>query len=118
MYVFSVHQDGPGQIGRPAVRFRVEEIAPTADGLAKRDHREDEVQEIPDIHLMVTADEDRGNNAEDQPAVDRQAAAADIEHGPDIARVHVPFKDDVIDPGADDRSRDHEDAKIENVIRI
>ena len=69
---------GPWQVSLRTVCFLVEEVSPSANGLTKRDHRGEHIQNVGKAFLIITAYEVYSDNPEDQASVDGKTAVSGI----------------------------------------
>ena len=92
---------GQQGIGITAEYLPVKEIAPAADDLPQDQPVSAGIQQQTYIDLFdLTVDGHRGNAANDT-AVNSQSAAPQIKDLQQVILIHIPHKDDIIDPGAD-----------------
>ena len=112
----SVDHYGPWEIGRTAVSFGIEIIAPSADGLGKGDSRDAEIHQVQRTDFPEPAE--KGGNAKpyQKTAVNSQSARPDIYYLEEITCVTVPVEYDVICPGADYGGGDTDDHEIKDLI--
>src|SRR5262249_38709094 len=104
----------PGQVGRPAERLFVEEVAPSPDRLREDERRRNDVQVG---QKRQTLGPDVGAAREqprDEPPVDRQAA---FPHGeappPRLGLIVVEVEEDVVEAGADQAADESDLRRLE-----
>ncbi len=93
-----------GRVGRRAVQLLVEEVAPSSDGLCEERTGHHDVERQPQRHLVAPTvpgdahDRARDATVQTEPAVGRE------HDGREVVAVVQPLVDDVVQPGADERT--------------
>ena len=98
---------GKEALGIAAEDLPVEKVPPPADDLAQGQARHAGVQDPDRRDLSPPAENDDGQDAGDDAAVDGQPASPEVEDLKKVGLIHVPHEDHVIDPGSQD-GKDHE----------
>src|SRR5664280_932983 len=89
----------PGQVRGSAIKFLVEEVAPAADGLRKRQARGDQVQPGGKIQFLPADVNPHGQRAPKYRPRDTEASVADIDHGERMGQVVLCGKPSAIMDG-------------------
>lgn len=118
MDILPIDQDGPREIGRRAVGFAVEEVAPASDGLRQCHGREQEVGDIENGKLLEMTEQDGREETEKKAAVDGEAALPDIEDAREVVAIEIEIEENIISASADDAEREDEKGEVQDGIRI
>ncbi len=73
-------RNAPGQAGRLAVKFLVDEVGRAGQSLAEQSHRRDRIQEEPGVQFLLAQIEKERDRAKEQTAIKVQAAFPDGNH--------------------------------------
>jgi probable phosphoglycerate mutase len=80
MVGLAVDDHSPRQVSRTAVRFPVEVIAPSADGLGEGDDRYEQIEHVERVDALAPADDIDCDHPEDYPTVYGKPAFAYVQH--------------------------------------
>ena len=108
----------PRQVGLHAVCLFVKEIAPAADCLCKRNDNSCKIGSRKKAFFVAPADKISDEKTEDEPAVNRKSASANVENFCPVSRIIVPLEDDIICSCTDNRRRNHPQNQIKNEVGI
>src|SRR5438034_69693 len=106
----------PRQVRRTAVGLLVEEVPPAPDRLAERDRGRRHVEAAQDRKPPAVREPRADERAQDQPAVDREAAFPDRDDLPRIPAVVVPVERDLVEPRPHEAREDRPLTAADDVI--
>ena len=117
-----VHRVGEELLGRlghqRAVGLLVEEVAPPADGLPQHQPGRDQIGQRPEADLFPLGEDQRGDHAADDGAVDGDAAVPDVQHADGIVRVLLPLKDHIVDARKHDGRGDGQQRVVQHAVGV
>src|SRR5215510_15107157 len=96
----------PGQIGRPAEGFLVEEVPPAADRLPQHHRRPCHVESAEDRHVPPPCQPHPDERAHDEAPMHGKPALPDGDDLRRIAAVVIPVEDDLVEPRTDETRQD------------
>ena len=96
----------------------VEEVAPAADGLPQHQTRRDEIRQRPEGDLFPLREDQRGDDAADDRAVDGDAALPDEQRVDGIGGVLIPLENHIVKAGEDDGRGHGQQGVIEHTIGV
>ena len=108
--------DPPRQARGKPEGVAVHQIAHPSDRLSEDQRRRQGIAQRPKAHALPAGIQQDGEQTPNDAAVDREPTLPELDDVQQVLAVVAPLEDDVVEPGADERRRDHPQQKVEEVL--
>ena len=109
--------NSPGNVGDPSVQFAVDEVAEPAEAESDRGGRGDEIGNLEEADLLLSAKIEGGEHCADQPAMEGHAPFPDGEDFERVGKiVRNIVKESIAEAGSDDQAKGQDENQVGDVV--